>query len=94
MQPAAAKIEREIAGTDRMRPSTDAAARLQHDDGQAQIRQMSRGGDAGGARTDHNSVNFTHRSNPHSYLRDNIYSARAHPAIAVGAANIQPTIHL
>jgi hypothetical protein len=36
---------------------------------------MARGRDAGSARSDHNSVNFTHKSNPRSYLKHNIYSA-------------------
>jgi hypothetical protein len=66
-----------------MRPPADAVARLQHDDGQAGINQMPRGRDAGSARTDHNSVKFTHKSNPRSYLKENIYSAGALPAIAV-----------
>jgi hypothetical protein len=83
MQPAAAKIEREIAGTDRVRPPTDAVARFQHDNGQTAIRQMTRSRDAGRARTDHNSVNFTHKSNPRSYLSDDIYSAKTLPATAV-----------
>jgi hypothetical protein len=35
MQPAAAKVERETAGMDRVRPTADAVARLQYDDGEA-----------------------------------------------------------
>jgi len=65
-----------------VRPPADAVARLQHDDRKAGIRQLARRRDAGSARSDHNSVNFAHKSNPQSYATDNIYSARALPAIA------------
>jgi hypothetical protein len=79
---------------DGVRPAADAVARLQDDDRQAQIRQMPRSRDAGSARTNHNSVNFTHKSNSPSYVSDNIYCAGALPAIASRVANIQPTIRL
>src|SRR3954463_14209 len=53
---------------------------------------MPRGRNTGSTRTNNNSINFTHKSNPRSYCVNDIYSAQTLPAIAGRAANKQPTI--